>query len=260
MNVIELASADGSPTAEISGTQSCSRSVAMTRVAASKTSNCEPVSPERTRSAICKPAETERLPVRAGPQVGAFAGPLDEAVLVAVVPSVQDELVQTPHAILDEVPHRLVARQDRDELVRVAERRLEQTEASRREGHLGRAVARGGPVDARRGIVEARLEASEDALRAVAVPGRAGREVRDEETANGRRVRVEARPVVGGRRTREVPARERVPVGGRELVVEDAGEGDDELVEALPERQPRRRPERRRAAMGMPAVSGVVLL
>src|SRR5580658_2565726 len=55
VKVIELASAEGKPAAEISGTQSCSRSVVITRGPASPTNgdaNKEPDSPDRTRSAI----------------------------------------------------------------------------------------------------------------------------------------------------------------------------------------------------------------
>ena len=70
-------------------------------------------------------AQAEGPPVRPGAEVGALVRPFDDAVFVAVVPTVQDELVEASDAILDEVPHRSVAGQDRDELVGVAQRRLQ---------------------------------------------------------------------------------------------------------------------------------------
>jgi hypothetical protein len=64
----------------------------------------DPDSPESTRSAICKPA---RAPAACRPsgaeEMGALSGPLDDFVLIAIVPTVQDELVQPRDAVLDEL-------------------------------------------------------------------------------------------------------------------------------------------------------------
>ena len=146
VNVTELASAEGSPTAEISGTQSCSRSVVIDARAARRRwlVRQRPRLAREHALGHLQPAQAERLAVGARAEVGALLRPLDDFVLVAVVPPVEDELVEPRDAVLDERRERVVARQKCDELVGVAQRPLKDTEAPGRERDRGRSVARVG--------------------------------------------------------------------------------------------------------------------
>ena len=151
VNVTELASAEGSPTAETSGTQSCSRSVVGTRGPASPALRVRERARLPGQDALrhLQPAEAERLPVGSRADVRALVRPLDDLVLIPVVPAVEHELVESPDAVFDEGRERGVAREQRDELVGVAQRALEDPEPAWRERHGGRRVARRRPVDAR---------------------------------------------------------------------------------------------------------------